>query len=347
MSQSFNPSWLNKYSLTHSQFHSFFIQVYFRIINSNGGIIEVDTSTETATDESPEVVQFVVCFIVAVSCGLELFQEELDSYCTELSPFLDKCMESTDISDYLKFIEKWYEHNICFVQRCLDYFSCQLAVLMCVGFCGDSIVIGQNAPAECRTDIQRFLACCALSPLFMDSSTELVKSCGSSSMQDIVSLSHGETVHITYEDDGDEDEGIFLIQATKTTTFCQECVEHLQNAKTPNPLRMREVLENYKLRSIQHMNSFMRLVKEAEMNYYSLYKTFVFLVTCGNGLVLLHNAKLHNSILGPANAPSKQVLDILEIFLDGLGGFAALDTVEYKNSLKMKMGEGIVKLGVK
>jgi len=156
-------------------------QLYYKIINSNAGIIEVDTETENI----PEVVHFVVCFIVAASCGLELFQEDLDRYCSQLSPYLDKCMESTDISDYLKFINTWYDRNICFVQRCLDYFSCQLAVLMCVAFCGDSIVIGHNAPAECRTDIQRFLACCCLSPLFMDSSTELVSSCSSSSMRDM------------------------------------------------------------------------------------------------------------------------------------------------------------------
>jgi len=303
-------------------------QLYYKIINSNGGIIEVDSVTE----KIPEVVQFVVCFIVAASCGLELFQEDLDKYCLELSPYLDKCMESTDISDYLKFIDTWYDSNICFVQRCLDYFSCQLAVLMCAGFCGDSIVIGHNAPLECRTDIQRFLACCSVSPLFMDSSTELVASCSSSSMQDMVSLSHGETVHITYEE-----EGIFLIQATKSTTFCQECVEHLQNVNAPNPLLMREVLENYKLRSIQHMNSFTRLLKEAERNYYSLYKTFLFLVSCGNGLVLLHNTKLHNSILGSGCTSSKQVLDILEIFLDSLGGFGSLDTVDNRNMLKLKM----------
>ena len=300
-------------------------QLYYKVINGSSGIINVEDQ-----DNISEVVQFLVCFIVPSASGLDLFQEDLDAYCNELSPYLEKCMESIDISEYLKFVESWYEKNICFVERCLEYFSCQLAVLICIGFCGSSVVISQNAPVDSKEDIERFLQCCSLSPLFMETSLELVSSYSSSSMQDMVTLSNSETVNITYEE-----EGIFLVQTTKVTTFCKECVDGMQNMKAPTAIKLRQLLQNYKLKSIQYMNSFKRMIRDAETDYYVLYKTFLFLITCGNGLVLLHNAKLQNSIENYCS--SKEVLDTLEMFIDRMGGFVILDTIENKQNFKLKL----------
>jgi len=297
-------------------------QLYYRVINGNSHVNDITGMTD--------FVQFLVCFIIPCSSGLDLFQEELDAYCIELCPYLEKCMESTDISEYLKFVESWYDKNICFVERCLEYFSCQLAVLMCVGFCGDSVIISQHAPEDSRKDIERFLLCCNLSPLFMEAGCEVVSSYSSSSMQDMVSLSNAETINITYED-----EGIFLIQTTKSTTFCKECVDVMQHMKAPTAIKKRQLLENYKLKTIQYLNSFKRMIKDAETDYYVLYKSFLFLITSGNGLVLLYNAKLQNSL--EDHFSGKEVLDTLENFIDRVGGFVALDTTEIKEKFKTKL----------
>lgn len=297
-------------------------QLYYKIITGNG-----NANSVTGTSEA---VQFLVCFIVSAASGFDLFQEDLDAYCIELCPYLEKCMESTDISEFLKFVESWYERTICFVERCLEYFSCQLSILICVGFCGDSVIISQSAPDDSRKDIERFLQCCNLSPLFMETSCEVVSSISSSSMQDMVTLSNAETVNINYED-----EGIFFLQTKKSTTFCKECVDVMQNMKAPTAIKKRQLLENYKLKTIQHINSFKRMLKDAEADYYMLYKTFLFLLTSGNGLVLLHNAKLQNGIDG--NFSGKEVLSTLETFIDRVGGFSALDTPENKEKYKSRL----------
>lgn len=319
-------------------------QVYYKVVNVLGTedksnvlgtedkniVLGAEDKSNVIVENDVEVVQFVICFIVSAMSGLELFQEDLDNYCNELSPYLDKSMEATDISEYLACVDAWYEKNICFVQRCLDYFSCQLAALMCVGFCSDSVVVSPNAPEEAQADIERFLACCNLSTLFLEPSDEPFVSCySSSSLQDMANLSNAEVVNIEYDE-----EGIFLLQTTKTTTFCKECVDILLHLKTPNPIQMRQVVENYKLKSIQQMNSFQRMIKAAETDYYMLYKTFLFLVSSGNVLVVLHHAKLHTCI--GSNDSSRQVIEVLEQFLDGLGGLLLFDTAEDKQKFKVK-----------
>ena len=69
--------------------------------------------------------------------------------------------------------------------------------------------------------------------------------------------------------------------------------------------------------------------------YFFYLRAYVFLVTCGNGFVLLQNAKLQNSIDNIQN--TKEVVETLQLFVEQMGGFSTIDTIENKQSMKTKL----------
>ncbi|XP_057311746.1 protein Njmu-R1-like [Hydractinia symbiolongicarpus] len=297
-------------------------QIYYKAITRESG-----GAANTGMDAEKTDV-FIVCFVASALSGLEMFQADLDNYCNSLMPYLEKYMESVDISEYLKLLESWYETNICFVERCLTYFSDDLSTLICAGFCGDSVTVDENISAEATTDIQRFLKCCSLSQLFLEKSSS--KTPSSSSLQDLATLDSSHAMKIRQDQEGN-----YIIDGKRSTTFCEECIKAMQALTSGHPIKMRQLLENYKLKSIQDMNTFKRLINQSETDYYTLYKTYVFLITCGNGVVLLRNAKLQNSF--QTIRTTKQVIDVLESFIHRLGGFGVIDTNEKKLELNAKL----------
>lgn len=65
------------------------------------------------------------------------------------------------------------------------------------------------------------------------------------------------------------------------------------------------------LQAIQDMNSLKRFVRQAEMSHYALFRCCQFLQTCGNGDVLLQNARAEHSDLPEAC----NIITVLEEFL--------------------------------
>lgn len=65
------------------------------------------------------------------------------------------------------------------------------------------------------------------------------------------------------------------------------------------------------LQAIQDMNSLKRFVRQAEMSHYALFRCCQFLQGCGNGDVLLQNARAEHSDLPEACS----IITVLEEFL--------------------------------
>lgn len=65
------------------------------------------------------------------------------------------------------------------------------------------------------------------------------------------------------------------------------------------------------LQAIQDMNSLKRFVRQAEMSHYALFRCCQFLQGCGNGDVLLQNARVEHSDLPEACS----IITVLEEFL--------------------------------
>lgn len=63
--------------------------------------------------------------------------------------------------------------------------------------------------------------------------------------------------------------------------------------------------------AIQDMNSLKRFVRQAEMSHYALFRCYQFLLACGNGDVLLQNARAEHSDHPEAGS----IITVLEDFL--------------------------------
>ncbi|KAM7372101.1 hypothetical protein PAMP_009296 [Pampus punctatissimus] len=99
---------------------------------------------------------------------------------------------------------------------------------------------------------------------------------------------------------------------TVSNRFCDDWIQAFLNAaERCNPFLLRQILENFKLKAIQDMNSLKRFVRQAEMSHYALFRCCQFLQGCGNGDVLLQNARVEHSDLPEACS----IIGVLEEFL--------------------------------
>lgn len=99
---------------------------------------------------------------------------------------------------------------------------------------------------------------------------------------------------------------------TVSNRFCDDWIQAFLNAaERCNPFLLRQILENFKLKAIQDMNSLKRFVRQAEMSHYALFRCCQFLQGCGNGDVLLQNARAEHSELPEACS----IITVLEEFL--------------------------------
>jgi len=115
----------------------------------------------------------------------------------------------------------------------------------------------------------------------------------------------------------------YRLSSTDTTLFCNGCIDLLKRSLQISPIRMREVIENYKLRIIQDMNTFKRLIKEAETDFYVLYRAYVFLLSSGNAKILLNNAQVQCD--DEEAKGSVTVLNVIQQFITGKMEFCKLD----------------------
>ncbi|RXM99935.1 Protein Njmu-R1 [Acipenser ruthenus] len=98
--------------------------------------------------------------------------------------------------------------------------------------------------------------------------------------------------------------------------FCESWVQaFLNGADGGNPFLLRQILENFKLKAIQDLNSLKRLIQQAEMNHYALFRCYVFLKHCGNGDVLLQNVKVEHAEMPEAH----RIVQVLEEFMSEEG----------------------------
>eukprot|EP00794_Sanderia_malayensis_P008890 gene8890-9840_t len=138
----------------------------------------------------------------------------------------------------------------------------------------------------------------------------------------------------------------YKIKNAESNPFCEDCVKSLKQFGLENPFKLRQVIETYKLKVIQDMNTFKRLLKQAETNYYALFRepflkfsssaqtveaarrlrvlgrSYSFLISSDNGDILLKNAEVQCE--DGSDKGSKNVLDILQKYIEGKQGFSSI-----------------------
>ncbi|RMX44437.1 hypothetical protein pdam_00010054 [Pocillopora damicornis] len=103
-----------------------------------------------------------------------------------------------------------------------------------------------------------------------------------------------------------------LIGLVRNTRFCREWAKTMLSEAVDNPVFLRQVIENYKLRVNHDLNTLKRLLRQAETDHYAL--SYVFLLKCGNGPILLRNATLEAHAL--CSDDTLNIIKVLEEYIE-------------------------------
>lgn len=265
--------------------------------------------------DSPEFGSFlssdyVVCLLSGGKSGLDLFQKELDDYSNGLLPYIENYIssESQDVQESFKHLESWYDDNIRFVCRCTHLLKEDLASLVQLGLLGGKLQV-ESDDNRLKHDLKMFVNACStatFNALGIAQDTSKVKETESLACKCAAAI----PTKLVLKTNGVE----YSLDNKVTTRFCREWAKTLLTDTEDNPVFLRQVIENYKLRVNHDMNTLKRLLRQAETDHYALYRSYVFLLKCGNGPILLRNATLEARALCSEDALN--IIQVLEEFIE-------------------------------
>ncbi|XP_026888024.2 protein Njmu-R1 [Electrophorus electricus] len=240
---------------------------------------------------------WVVCLLGGSEKGLNLFRIELDKYVQGLRRSLTPEMQNLE-SEVRPYLSLWYEESVMHVHRVVQLVQANVAYLLHAALSQTHVeVVG--ADERTRIDMARFVKAASLQGLVQEEPAP-VQLCRTSSER-----SHAHLL-------------IDCSASTPTFTnavsnrFCDDWIQAFLNAAERfNPFLLRQILENFKLKAIQDMNNLKRFIRQAETSHYALFRCCLFLRGCGNGDVLLRNARAEHSGLAEACA----IIRVLQEFL--------------------------------
>uniref|UniRef100_A0A4W4F8Z7 Protein Njmu-R1 n=1 Tax=Electrophorus electricus TaxID=8005 RepID=A0A4W4F8Z7_ELEEL len=239
---------------------------------------------------------WVVC-LLGGSEKVSTFRIELDKYVQGLRRSLTPEMQNLE-SEVRPYLSLWYEESVMHVHRVVQLVQANVAYLLHAALSQTHVeVVG--ADERTRIDMARFVKAASLQGLVQEEPAP-VQLCRTSSER-----SHAHLL-------------IDCSASTPTFTnavsnrFCDDWIQAFLNAAERfNPFLLRQILENFKLKAIQDMNNLKRFIRQAETSHYALFRCCLFLRGCGNGDVLLRNARAEHSGLAEACA----IIRVLQEFL--------------------------------
>ncbi|XP_063238917.1 protein Njmu-R1-like [Bacillus rossius redtenbacheri] len=222
--------------------------------------------------------QLVACLLGTADANLEAFRPELTSFCENLACSVapKKEISSAVASD----LTDWYSQCVQYVCRVLKSLGTNVAFLLQLAQQNGSLRVGAGVGPELAADARRFLSACAAA--------------------ECLSLPAGSgPAAATLEVGG-------AVAGLECNAHCREWGRLLtEHGHTAEAWRIRRAMEAFKLKTIKDMNMLKRLLKQAEMDHYSLYRAYSFLWQSGNSDVLLEHAKAEGS-------SSREVIAALE-----------------------------------
>ncbi|KAI0214861.1 Protein Njmu-R1 [Lamellibrachia satsuma] len=240
-------------------------------------------------------LQFLVCFIHTAE--LHLFKAELDKYSINLLSYLDSKIPLTE--QLQSYLQCWYTASTKYFTSCVIALEHNLKYLIYVALLDAELkVVCSND--QLKADIISFLDCCSLSELLSnlaidrksDSSTSLLDADPDAvkTSSDMAGMPKTETPTVVLHLDG----ATCQFSSHECNQFCEEWSNALMTGNAEDPVFIRQVIENYRLKAIQDMNTLKRHLRQAETDYYSLFRCAIFLGQCGNSTVLLRHAVLES-----------------------------------------------------
>ncbi|KAM9785020.1 protein Njmu-R1 isoform X2 [Syngnathus typhle] len=237
----------------------------------------------------------VICFLGGSEKGLNLYRLELDKYVQGLRSSLQTPELQNLETELRPYLSRWYEESVMHIYRVVQLVQSNISFLLHAALSHNHAEV-TNADDRTKTDVSRFIKAASLQGLSQQDTTaaSLCKA-----------MSEDARSHLTLD--------CAVTPPTFTNTvknrFCEDWSQAFVNAaERANPFLLRQILENFKLKD---MNSLKRFVRQAEMSHYALFRCCQFLQGCGNGDVLLQNARAEHSDLPEAC----RIIAVLEEFI--------------------------------
>ncbi|XP_029997612.1 protein Njmu-R1 isoform X1 [Sphaeramia orbicularis] len=241
---------------------------------------------------------YVICFMGGSEKGLNLFRLELDKYVQGLHSSLQTPELQNLETEVRPYLSRWYEESVMHIHRVVQLVQGNISFLLHAALSHTPVEV-INSDEKTKADVSRFIKAASLQGLSQQDTT------AASLCKAITEDTHSDLV-------------IDCATSPPTITnpvsnrFCDDWIQAFLNAaERCNPFLLRQILENFKLKAIQDMNSLKRYVRQAEMSHYALFRCCQFLQGCGNGDVLLQNARAEHSDLPEACS----IITVLEEFL--------------------------------
>ncbi|KAM8947827.1 protein Njmu-R1 [Pelodytes ibericus] len=252
-------------------------------------VFQQDQACESGS-QSPE---YVVCFLGGTEKGLDLFRLELDKYAGGLKTKFDPQMNNLE-AEIKPLLTNWFADTVLPIYRVVNLFQEQLSYLLHAALSYTPIEV-KNSDNGTQNDINRFLSSASLQGLVHE---ETMTSLCIAMTEDLQ-----KPITVEFVDSLPQ-----LINAV-SNKFCEDWMQVFVNScDSGNPFLFRQKLENFKLKVIQDMNNLKRLIRQAEMSHYALFRCYTFLKNCGNGDILLKIVKVEHAEM-PESGGVVRVLD--------------------------------------
>ncbi|XP_057202881.1 protein Njmu-R1 isoform X1 [Triplophysa rosa] len=240
---------------------------------------------------------WVVCLLGGSEKGLNTFRIELDKYVQGLQGSLTPEMENLE-TDLRPYLSCWYEEAVMHIHRVVQLLQPNIGYLLHAAL-SHKLVEVTGADERTKADVARFIKAASLQGLVQEDTTtaSLCKAMSEESHTNLI-IDFSTTPP--------------ALTNAVSNRFCDDWIQAFLNAAERfNPFLLRQILENFKLKAIQDMNNLKRFIRQAEMSHYALFRCCLFLQNCGNGNVLLQNARAEHSSLPEACG----IINVLEEFL--------------------------------
>ncbi|XP_054615888.1 protein Njmu-R1 isoform X1 [Dunckerocampus dactyliophorus] len=241
---------------------------------------------------------YVICFLGGSEKGLNLYRLELDKYVQGLQSSLQTPELQNLETELRPYLSLWYEESVMHIYRVVQLVQSNISFLLHAALSHSHVEVS-NSDERTKADVSRFIKAASLQGLSQQDTTaaSLCKAMSEDAHSDLMI---------------DCSESPPALTNTTSNRFCDDWSQAFVNAaERGNPFLLRQILENFKLKAIQDMNSLKRFVRQAEMSHYALFRCCQFLQGCGNADVLLQNARSEHSDLPEAC----RIISVLEEFL--------------------------------
>ncbi|GFY67054.1 protein Njmu-R1 [Trichonephila inaurata madagascariensis] len=251
---------------------------------------EIESNNETT---SSKLHTFFICLIGPSNGIMESYplQRTLLNFSVVLNykiliPLLDpEGLKNRD--DMQLKLKSWYFHCVEYIQRCVENYNDDLLILLLCSLWGSVEIVSQDEQA--KWDTERFVETCCVMPKLIESSKESFVSDATLSF----------TINVT-------DRKIEVNQTLDSSPYCLKWLDKLKSCPSHDYIGLHNILEGFRLKTVQDLNTLKRLLQKAQTDHYSLYRAYQFLQASGYEDILLYHVKKEASM-----AEEQEVLEII------------------------------------